>query len=407
MSQGYEDVLHGGDAMRFHRARTLRRAFFALIASILLYILIAYEPVNIPILAFSPSTPDAPVYQSRPVYEYTSLYRLKANITFEERLEEQLVNFEREVRSKLLKEEKDLVAKKRIWQITTPDLAEAWKSWIAQWRDNNEGWEYKLYTSPPTDLLPLFDSIPQILEANQKFPSIREDLVRYLILWYHGGFYTAIDTWDRVAMGDCQPIVKVVGGERDVSLVIGVDDDEPYLSPKSLKQWGWTRGFGFGQAVLWAPRRFDPILRRAIVRTISHALVQDSLPKDSWSQRQLSRIGSYIDTSGEVSGAGMFTDIVLEVLSGSLAEGHEIRDRDAGLERRVTWKKFRHLTEVMWLERYQLRNKSDEDLRGLAVLPINVWGSGQMHSKSGPSESDDACVNHVHGWRPKKHKIFR
>ncbi|KAE8450655.1 hypothetical protein EG329_005999 [Mollisiaceae sp. DMI_Dod_QoI] len=391
--------------MRFHRARTFRRLFFVIIAIILLFILIEYEPVTLPVLSFSPEPPQGPVYQSHPVYEYTSLYRVKANVTFEEKLEEQLVNLETEIRSKLPEKEKGLVAKKRIWQITTPDLAESWKTWIAQWRDNNAGWEYKQYTSPPTDLLPLFDSIPKIAEANKAFPSIREDLVRYLILWYHGGFWTAIDTWDRIAMRDCNPVIQVVEGIRNVSLVIGVTDDEPYLSSRSIKQWGWTRGFGFGQAVVWAPRRFDPMLRKAIVRSISHAMVQKSLPKGSWSQRQLSKISWTVDYSGEVSGAGMFTDIVLEGLSGSLVEDHKLRDRDAGLGKRVTWRKFRNLKEVLWLEKSQVQDKVG-GMRGLAVLPINVWGSGQNHSRSGSSESDDACVNHVHGWRPAKHKIF-
>ncbi|KUJ24420.1 uncharacterized protein LY89DRAFT_605054, partial [Mollisia scopiformis] len=372
-----------GGAMPIHRARIFRRLLFAVIASILLYILIAYEPVNLPALAFAPSSPHQTVYNRRPVYEYTSLYRVKANISFEERLEEQLVNLESEIRSKAEKE-RDLTAKKRIWQITTPELADVWKSWTAQWRDNNAGWEYKLYTSPPTDLLPLFDSVPEIAEANQTFLSIREDLTRYLILWYHGGFWTAIDTWDRVAMRDCNPVVQVVEGRNDVSLMIGVDNDEPYLSSGSLKQWGWTRGFGFGQAVVWAPKRFDPILRKAIVRTISHAM------------RQLSKIGGKVDYSGELSGASMFTDIVLETLSTHLARDHRLRDRDAGLEKRVTWKKFKHLTEVLWLE----KEKPESDMPGVAVLPVNVWGSGQSHSRSGPSESDDACVNHVHGWRP-------
>jgi alpha 1,6-mannosyltransferase len=396
----------GSAAMRLHKGRTFRRLLFILIACVLLFVLFSYEPITLPVLAFAPTSPIQTIYNRHPVYEYTSVYRVKANLTFERELEEQLLTLQRDVGEKLPKQEKDLVAKKRIWQITTPELAESWESWSAQWRDNNAGWEYTLHTSPPTDLLPLFESIPEITEAIERFTSIREDLMRYLILWYHGGFWTAIDTWDRVAMRDCNPIVQVTEGKRKMSLMIGIDNDEPFLNDNSLKQWGWTRGFGFGQAVIWAPRRFDPVLRKAIVRTISHAIVEESLPKGSWSQRQLSKLGAKADYSGELSGTGMFTDIVLEMLSDSLVDDHILRDRDGGLEKRVTWKKLSHLREVLWLETDQVKQRQEEGMSGMAILPLNVWGNGQSHSRSGPAESDDACVNHIHGWRPQKHNIF-
>ena len=105
----------------------------------------------------------------------------------------------------------------------------------------------------------------------------------------------------------------------------------------------------------------------------------------------------------------VFTDVVLETLSAALAEEHEMRDRDAGLERRVTWKKFRGLKEVLWMEGEQIKEGSEDDLRGLSVLPINVWGNGKSHSKSGTSEHPMACVNHMPGFRPKqdlKRKVF-
>jgi hypothetical protein len=102
----------------------------------------------------------------------------------------------------------------------------------------------------------------------------------------------------------------------------------------------------------------------------------------------------------EISGAGMFTDVVLELLSDGLKEDHELRDRDAGLERRVSWKKFKGLKSTAWLEPNQ--TKDGQDMRGIAILPINVWSNGQNHSGSGTFEADDACVNHIYGTRPKK-----
>jgi len=105
----------------------------------------------------------------------------------------------------------------------------------------------------------------------------------------------------------------------------------------------------------------------------------------------------------------MFTDLVLEMLSQNLKDDHLMRDRDAGLERRVTWKHFRKRKQVLWIEPDQMKESVGDYLKGIAVLPIDVWGSGQSHSGSGSSESDQACVNHVHNWRPQKqwkHRIF-
>jgi len=164
-------------------------------------------------------------------------------------------------------------------------------------------------------------------------------------------------------------------------LMLGIGIDEPFLSPQDLKARGWTRGVEFSQVVMWAPSRFDTILRKAIVRSISHAA--------SWSE-----LGGPM---GEVSGAGMFTDIVLEALSESLVEEHQLRDRDAGLERRVTWKKIKGLKQPVWIEPYHLKEKA-EAMRGLAILPIDVWGNGQGHSGAGTSDTFDACVN----WMPNR-----
>jgi len=44
------------------------------------------------------------------------------------------------------------------------------------------------------DILSLFYSISEIITSYKQFSVLRADLMRYLILWYHGGFYTDIDT---------------------------------------------------------------------------------------------------------------------------------------------------------------------------------------------------------------------
>lgn len=96
--------------------------------------------------------------------------------------------------------------------------------------------------------------------------------------------------------------------------MVGVDVDEPFFSQETIKARKWSRGFGLGQSTIWAPRRFDPILRKAIVRTISHAMIQSSLEQHTWR----SKFQTHENHANETSGGGMFTDIVLEVLSQSL-----------------------------------------------------------------------------------------
>ena len=122
----------------------------------------------------------------------------------------------------------------------------------------------------------------------------------------------------------------------------------------------------------------------------------------------------------EMSGTHMLTDIVLNVLTSTLPQDHELRDSKAGLERRVTWRGFTGLKgEGLWIhalerarsEKGQGKKKKKkkkrgdgknrgEEMRGLLVLPINVWASGQNHSRAGNMDHPGACVNYAPGLRP-------
>lgn len=169
-----------------------------------------------------------------------------------------------------------------------------------------------------------------------------------------------------------------------MSLVLGVGIDEPFMDPGIMKYKykSWTRAVQFTDKVMWAPKRWDPLLRRAIVRSVSHAR--------AWQES-----GGSVN---EVSGPGMLTDVVLEMLSEGLVDDHELRDRDAGLERRVTWKNIHGLDEPLWVDVDELKEKGKaEGMGGLAILPVNVWMNGQKHSKSGSDEAPGACVNYMPG----------
>jgi alpha 1,6-mannosyltransferase len=329
-----------------------------------------------------------------------SAYRREANHTFEAALDAQLQTLEKTIRSTLpANEENHLLANLTIHQITTASVAAQMSAWVDQWRTNNPGWTYNLLTTHPTSLLSLFSSIPSIVSAYEAYPSLRHDLTRSLTLWYYGGFYTDVDTWERVSLRDCWPIVDVMQGGKGVSLMVGVERDEPFYSQLAIEERGWSRGFGFGLGTVWAPRRLDPILRKVVVRSISHAEVQRKL-SDGRGWRGMFQADWEECERSEISGEGMFTDAVLEALSEGLKEDHELRDRDAGLEKRVSWKKFKGLQNTLWIEANEA--KDGQDMQGIAVLPINVWSNGQNHSGSGSFEAEDACVNRVFGWKPKK-----
>lgn len=348
---------------------------------------------------------------SYPIYEYTSLYRLQADLQFEESLNQKLTALEintltpRDSSSGLNEEtslnrsssvNKKLLANHTIWQIATPKEKKLWSTWATQWSDSNPDWTHIIRASTPDDLYDVIQSFPEIQDAIRLFPHIQKDLIRHLLLWYYGGFYASIDTWSRVALHDCIPISTVLrNNDTKIGLMIGVATDEPFLSYKTMEQWGWLRNFGFSQDVIWAPLRFNSLLKTAIVRSISHARTHEALKKN---------LGIGFETKQklveEISGAAMFTDVVLESLSYVLAEDDSLRDPDAGIARRVTWKKFSKLKKPIWIDGHI--DSGSSRIHGLAVLPINVWSNGQDHSRAGSDSVEDACVNQPHGINLKK-----
>ncbi|CZT51966.1 uncharacterized protein RSE6_13193 [Rhynchosporium secalis] len=396
--------------------RRPRRVIYILVALLLLYLLIAYEPVPLPVLARAPKKV---TYDARPTYEYLSLYRQKADLKFEAIVDEKLRSLEREIIKGLPNNQTrdTLVTNLTIWQLTNKKTAAELAAFADQWRDNNKDWIYQLFTGTPGGLYEHFESVPEIANVNFTSKTVQDDLTRYLLLWFHGGFYASVETWNRLALRDCSPIATVLQHHKNTGLMIGVDRDEPYLSDATLKDWQWARGVGFGQTAMWAAVRFDPIIRKAIVRTISHAWTHEDMEKGTWREKYtakvegaiMEKLTARVDYSGEISGNGMLTDIILETLSATLKKDHKLKDPDAGLEKRVTWRKFWKLREVLWIDRDQLEEGSKDDIRGLTVLPINVWGSGKSHSRSGAFDSEEACINHSPNWRPPKDlkkKIF-
>lgn len=236
---------------------------------------------------------------------------------------------------------------------------------------------------------------------------LRADLLRYLLLWFYGGFDADVDVVPTQSLESCPPLAPLFweGRSFNISLVVGVEIDEPFVSQATREKWKWSRTFGFAQYALYAPQRFSPILRRVIVRSIAHAI------RHQERQRFWNR---YTDVDVlEVTGPGMFTDSVLDVISSTLPINHEWRHavhdghrcpaiQQAKERNGVTWLPFHNLTQSTWTNAGESEGRLPLQRHGgLMVLPINVWGNGQRHSGAETFRSSHACINHrfVRTWK--------
>lgn len=368
-----------------------RIVFYRIGFALLLTLYLIYKNFPRPKLKYGPK-PTRKQLETYPVYEYTSLYRLKSDFEFENSLDQKLISIERAARAF---GSETIISNHTIWQFASSDEKRLWSAWAAQWAHMNPDWTHNVFVSPPDDLLEVFRPVPEIMDTMKASLPIRNDLIRHLFLWYYGGLYASINTWSRFSMKDCEPVATALHN-LSIGLMIGVHVDEPYLSRKTMNEWGWPRGFKFSQDVVWAPRRFNPLLRTAIVRTISHTRTQQVIGRSLG-------IGYATKTQilEEVSGAAMFTDIVLEFLSAFLSIDDKLRDPDAGISKSVTWKYFSRLKKPIWIKG-ENRTENNE-IPGLAVLPVHVWSNGQAHSHAGSDSEKDACINQLHNVYIGKH----
>ena len=168
------------------------------------------------------------------------------------------------------------------------------------------------------------------------------------------------------------------------------------------EEWHWSRTYGFAQYNFYAPRRFSPFLRRAIVRAIAHSVKHNGVTAGMIYGPRYTE-----NDILEVTGPGMFTDAIVDVLSESLPPEHELIRISAEVasqipqpQRRLTWAPFHRMQQPMWI------NISDNSNPGsaydLLVMPINVWGNGQRHSGSDMFNHTEACANHLFGRSWKK-----
>lgn len=260
-------------------------------------------------------------------------------------------------------------------------------------------------------------SVPDLARVYKSYPHFvqRGDLLRYLILWYYGGYYADVDVYPAKSIKSCpslhDSVFKYTAINANVSVVVGIEIDEPFASPQKMRDWHWARRYGFLQYNFYAPQRFSPLLREIIVRVLSHTKRHGDEGHFLWG-------GKYNEmTTLEITGPGVFTDAILDVLSDALPSTHPLIQKsvDADAEfgdlvpsysalpvHRVTWAPFHDIKETLCVKGSEAQ--PGKVLGGICVLPVNAWGNGQRHSRSEGFSSQHACINHRFGgtWKPWK-----
>ncbi|RAL01756.1 uncharacterized protein BO80DRAFT_464297 [Aspergillus ibericus CBS 121593] len=268
------------------------------------------------------------------------------------------------------------VAEERIWQIARDEQHRGSESTLFE--ESNSEWQYTLMTDEKAAAFVIdeLSAVPEIATIYNSYPYdvLRADLLRYLLLWYYGGFYADMDVFPARPISKCSAMQRVFPQRSDhpanVSLVVGIELDEPYASPRRMREWHWTRTYGLIQYTIYAPRRFSPVLREIIVRALAYTRKYQSHHNRlfGYSQEDILRL----------TGPDVFTDTILDMLSSSLPSSHPLIQRsvdadetigDLDRRRRVTWAPFHDLHETVCIEADEA--VSEAPMGGICVLPVN------------------------------------
>ncbi|KAL2847773.1 hypothetical protein BJY01DRAFT_164409 [Aspergillus pseudoustus] len=347
--------------------------------------------------------------EDRPRFLHHSSYRHSPDRAFEQRVSDALKRIEENV----LAGNSDLRAEDRLWQIRLGNLNVERGQDSLTFEEKNREWQYNLVTDAQANefITNTLSTVPELKKLYDSYPYhvIRSDLLRYLLLWYYGGYYADSDVYPAKSIKSC-PSLKPVFGDipANVSLVVGVEIDEPHASPQLMRDWHWIRTYGLIQYNIYAPQRFSPLLREVIVRVLSHTRQHNRYSVPLVGPRYNEK------TILEVTGPGVFTDAVLDGLTDGLPTTHpliktsveidepfgDLVSRSGAHYRRVTWAPFHKIQEPLCVDAQEAA--VGKRMGGLCVLPINAWGNGQRHSGAENFKSQHACINHRFGGSWKK-----
>ncbi|KAG9950359.1 glycosyltransferase family 32 protein, partial [Aureobasidium melanogenum] len=200
---------------------------------------------------------------------------------------------------------------------------------------------------------------------------IKQDLLRYLIMYVEGGVYADIDV---EAIRPIKKFIPKIYDEADVDMVIGIETDEPsfashpVLGSKAQSFCQWT--------FMCKPRL--PVMMRLIENIMKwlHELSREQ-------EVPISEL--HLDFNEVLTGTGpsAFTKAILAEMSKAVGKT-------------VAWDKFTGLTEAKLVG-------------GVLVLPVEAFAAGTGHSDSGNHKGKGAMVKHhfhASSW-PTNHPRFK
>ncbi len=262
---------------------------------------------------------------------------------------------------------------RKIFQ-TSPKSPASLDSWelpaIQTWTDLNPKHRYEILTHSTAEsyILEKFPHEPSIYETFSQItdPILRADMIRYIVLLGDGGVYSDLDT------KALKPIEKWVPEQYHdkANVVVGIEYDK-----LDGNRWlDWTLDLQFCTwAILAKPSH--PLLRKAVDHGISQIRTLAQKQGVAVPDVKLS-FHEVLDTTGPAA----FTRSVFAYLGEMLKEEY-------------TWHNLTGLTEAVLVA-------------DVLILPINAFGSGQLHSKSGKPTDDDAFVQHLFRGSWKKNHEF-
>lgn len=247
------------------------------------------------------------------------------------------------------------------------------------WTVKNPGHRYEVLTDDNADYYvehhygPLGLNRPDIISVYKSLNAkiIKQDLLRYLIMYVEGGLYADIDV---EAIRPIKKFIPKIYDEADVDMVIGIEVDEPafashpVLGSKAQSFCQWT--------FMCKPRL--PVMMR-LIENIMKWLHELSQKQD----KPISEL--HLDFNEVLTGTGpsAFTIAILAEMSKTVG-------------RNVAWDKFTELTEAKLVG-------------GILVLPVEAFAAGTGHSDSGNHKGKGAMVKHhfhASSW-PTNHPRFK
>jgi mannosyltransferase OCH1-like enzyme len=202
-----------------------------------------------------------------------------------------------------------------------------WDGWNS-WLELNPGWERHFIDDDAMEhhILRLAAAgVPELLATYRSLPKIvlKSDLLRYVIMYTHGGVWTDIDTRCYIPIsqwaGNCSNRAHI----GDVGLIVGTELDGTHFLDRDLFFSQFTFAAGAGH----------PVLREVIARIIEYPLAEP-----------------HFETILKWTGPRQWTDAITDHLNATIAEF------ELGLARHLTDPKL---------------------LGDVCIAPIYAFGSGR------------------------------